>query len=48
VYKLDDISTFQVIELDVVIKVVVMIKCSTWKRRKRKIKYFEDQGKGIA
>jgi len=25
-----------------------MIKCSTWKKRKRKIKLYEDQGKGIA
>jgi len=25
-----------------------MIKCSTWKRRKRKIKPYGDQGKGIA
>jgi len=24
-----------------------MIKCSTWKRRKRKIKPYGDQGKGI-
>ena len=24
-----------------------MIKCSTWKRRKRKTKSFGDQGKGI-
>jgi hypothetical protein len=26
----------------------MMIKCSTWKRRKRKIKSDGDQGKGIA
>jgi hypothetical protein len=26
----------------------MMIKCSTWKRRKRKIKPDGDQGKGIA
>jgi hypothetical protein len=26
----------------------MMIKCSSWKRRKRKIKPDEDQGKGIA
>jgi len=25
-----------------------MIKCSIWKRRKRKTKPYEDQGKGIA
>jgi len=25
-----------------------MIKCSTWKRRKKKIKPYEDQGKDIA
>jgi len=25
-----------------------MIKCSTWKRRKRKTKTYGDQGKGIA
>jgi len=25
-----------------------MIKCSTWKRRKRKTKPYGDQGKGIA
>ena len=25
-----------------------MIKCSTWKRRKRKTKSYGDQGKGIA
>ena len=25
----------------------VKIKCSNWKRRKRKIKIHEDQGKGI-
>jgi hypothetical protein len=25
-----------------------MIKCSTWKRRKRKTKAYGDQGKGIA
>jgi len=25
-----------------------MIKCLTWKRRKRKTKPYEDQGKGIA
>ena len=25
-----------------------MIKCSTWKRRKRKTKSYEDQGKGIS
>jgi len=24
-----------------------IIKCSTWKRRKRKIKPYRDQGKGI-
>ena len=26
---------------------VMMIKCSTWKRRKRKTKPYRDQGKGI-
>ena len=26
---------------------VIMIKCSTWKRRKRKTKPYGDQGKGI-
>jgi len=25
-----------------------VIKCSTWKRRKRKTKSYENQGKGIA
>ena len=25
----------------------MMIKCPTWKRRKRKTKPYEDQGKGI-
>ena len=25
----------------------MMFKCSTWKRRKRKTKPYEDQGKGI-
>ena len=27
--------------------VLKMIKCSTWKRRKKKIKPYEDQGKDI-
>ena len=27
---------------------VLMIKCSTWKRRKKKTKPYGDQGKGIA
>ena len=26
---------------------MMMIKCSTWKRRKRKTKPYRDQGKGI-
>jgi len=34
--------------MEQVMIMVMMVKCSTWKRRKRKTKPYGDQGKGIA
>ena len=44
-YDMSKVGAIQVMELSGT--QVMMIKCSTWKRRKRKTKPHGDQGKGI-